>query len=196
VNAHYYIFMGDGKATRTRISRAALALFVEKGVAETTVRDIAAAAGVAEGTLYRHFAGKEELAWELFAANFTGFAGELERLQAGEKTLAAKLAVMVGRFCSFFDQDPVLFSYLLLAQHGYLKRVTPEMPNPVEVVHQAIWRGMAQGEVPPGDPATATAMVMGIVLQVAVFKIYGRIQANLASLSDTLTAAGLRVLKA
>jgi AcrR family transcriptional regulator len=188
--------MRNGKVTKARISRAALGLFVEKGVAETTVRDIAAAAQVAEGTLYRHFTGKDELAWELFAANFVELADELDRLQIRQDSLAGKLTVMVEHFCTFFERDPVLFSYLLLAQHDYLKRVTPDMPNPVDVVHQVIWRAMSAGELPPGDAAAASAMVMGIVLQSAVFKIYGRITPHLTSLSDTLTSACLRVLKA
>ena len=188
--------MKDGKATKNRISRAALELFVEKGVAETTVRDIAAAAGVAEGTLYRHFLGKDELAWELYASNYAEFAGELDRLQREQDRLADKLGAMVHHFCTFFDQDPVLFSYLLLAQHDFLKRVPPDMPNPVDLVHQVIWRAMSAGELPPGDAATAAAMILGIVLQSAIFKIYGRIAADLASLADTLTSACLRVLKA
>jgi AcrR family transcriptional regulator len=188
--------MKDGKATKARISRTALGLFVEKGVAETTVRDIAAAAKVAEGTLYRHFAGKDDLAWELFATNFAAFAGDLDRCQKEKNSLAEKMAVMVEHFCSFFDQDPVLFSYLLLVQHDFLKRVPPDMPNPVDLVHQVIWRAMIAGELPRGDAALAAAMVMGIVLQSAVFKIYGRITSPLARISDTLTSACLRALKA
>jgi|UniRef100_A0A7V6DQZ2 AcrR family transcriptional regulator len=186
--------MKDGKVTKARISRAALKLFVEKGVAETTVRDIAAAAQVAEGTLYRHFTGKDELAWELFAVHFTALAGELERRQGAKESLAGKLAAMVEHFCTFFDQDPVLFSYLLLTQHDFLKRVSPDMSNPVEVVQQVIRRAMAKGELPPGDAAVAAAMVLGMVLQSAVFKIYGRITTNLTSLSDRLSRACLRVL--
>jgi AcrR family transcriptional regulator len=188
--------MRDGKTTRKKISRAALTLFVDRGVTETTVRDIATAAGVAEGTLYRHFTGKDELGWELFAANFAAFADDLDQCQARETTLPAKTAAMVNHFCRFFDQDPVLFSYLLLSQHDYLKRVPPDMPNPVDVVHQVIWRAMSSGELLPGDAAVAAAMVMGIVLQSAVFKIYGRITTSLTSLADTLTSACLRVLKA
>ena len=188
--------MRDGKATRAKISRAALTLFVDKGVTDTTVRDIAAAAGVAEGTLYRHFASKDELAWELFADNFAAFADALDRCQARETTLPDKAAAMVDHFCTFFDQDPVLFSYLLLSQHDYLKRVSPGLPNPVDVVHQVIWRAMSEGELPRGDAATTTAMVLGIVLQAAVFKIYGRITTSLAAVSETLIAGCLRVLKA
>ena len=44
--------------TRDRIEQAAVRLFVEKGVAETTVRDIARAVGLSEGALYRHFDGQ------------------------------------------------------------------------------------------------------------------------------------------
>ena len=55
--------MRDGTETRKRIEAAALLLFVEKGVAETSIRDIAHSAGVAEGALYRHHAGKDDLVW-------------------------------------------------------------------------------------------------------------------------------------
>ena len=130
--------------TKELIARTALRLFVEKGIDGATIRDIAAAAGIAEGTLYRHYPGKDALAWDLFSRNYTAFALELRRIEAGQATLRAKLAAMVRQFCTFFDDDPVLFSYLLLAQHGQLQKVTPDMPNPVEVVRE-VWPGAWTG---------------------------------------------------
>ena len=62
--------MRDGKATRERIEQAAMGLFVSQGVSETTIRDIATAAGVAEGALYRHHRGKDELILALFERNW------------------------------------------------------------------------------------------------------------------------------
>jgi AcrR family transcriptional regulator len=47
--------------TRERIVDAALRLFREKGFDETTMRDIAAEAGVATGAAYYYFRSKEEL---------------------------------------------------------------------------------------------------------------------------------------
>ncbi len=179
--------------TKELIARTALSLFVEKGIDGTTIRDIAAAAGIAEGTLYRHYSGKDALAWDLFSRNFTAFALELRRIESAQATLRGKLDAMVRQFCTFFDDDPVLFSYLLLAQHGQLQKVTPEMPNPVEVVREVLAGGMDRGEIPAGDPNVAAAMVLGIVLEVAVFKIYQRLAQSLTSLAERLAEACWRV---
>jgi len=186
--------MRDGSKTKELISRAALTLFVEKGIAETTIRDIAREAGVAEGAMYRHFHSKDALAWELFSENFTTLALDLERLKEPHPTARAQLEAMIRQFCAFFDADPVMFSYLLLAQHEHFKKITPEMPSPIKVVREVIEGGMARGEIPERDPNLATAMIMGVVLQVATFKIYEGINQSLASLSGTLFDACWRVL--
>jgi AcrR family transcriptional regulator len=182
--------------TRALIARTALTLFVDKGIDGATIRDIAAVAGIAEGTLYRHYASKEALAWDLFSEPYIAFARELQQVEAGQSTLRAKIDAMVRQFCAFFDRDPVLFSYLLLAQHGQLQKVTPEMPNPVEVVRAVMAGGMARDEIPPGDPNVAAALVLGIVLQVAVFRIYQRLTGSLASLAGDLVAACWRAVEA
>ena len=184
----------NGNHTKELIARTALRLFVDQGITETTIRDIAAAAGLAEGTLYRHFESKNELAWELFHTNYTAFAVELDRLQEKYDTLQDKLTAMIRQFCTFFDRDPVLFTYLLLVQHSQLKRVTPEMESAVTVLQKVIAQGIAHQEIPPGDVELAAAMVLGVVLQVAVFKAYDRITQNLNDLSDQLAATCWRVL--
>jgi AcrR family transcriptional regulator len=51
----------DAIATRARLVRAALELFTTDGYRGTTTLDIAAKAGTAEATIYRHFTGKEAL---------------------------------------------------------------------------------------------------------------------------------------
>ena len=186
--------MRDGTKTRERIEAAALRLFVEKGVAETSVRDIAQSAGVAEGALYRHHAGKDDLVWSLFHTRYTDFAATLDALQRPETGLKRKIAAMVGGFCRFFDADRTLFSFLLLAQHGQLAKLASETATPITVVGNVIARALEGGEIAPGDPDVLTAMVVGIVLQTATFKIYGRVSPPLSALAPELSAACWSVL--
>ena len=50
-----------GAATRERLLRAAVGIVARDGLAAATTAAIAAEAGVAEGTLYRHFDSKDDL---------------------------------------------------------------------------------------------------------------------------------------
>jgi len=54
--------------TRGRLVRTALELFTTRGYHDTTTAQIAKKAGVAEGTIYRHFASKQQLVNELYRA--------------------------------------------------------------------------------------------------------------------------------
>jgi len=52
--------------TREKLMRAALEIVAEDGFSATTTAAIAARAGFAEGTLYRHFKGKDDLLIEAY----------------------------------------------------------------------------------------------------------------------------------
>ena len=182
--------------TKARIAREALRLFVEKGIAETTIRDITAAVGVTEGALYRHYESKEALAWELFSSNFVAFATRMDAVRREHGELCTRLDIMIRMFCAFFDEDPVLFSFLLLAQHSEARKVTPEMPHPVTIMRACIEEGMRRREIPEADPDLATAVVLGIVLQAATFKVYGRLERDLGEVAPELVRACWRALGA
>ena len=58
--------MKPADLTRQRLARAALELFTAQGYHPTTTPQIARKAGIAEGTIYRHYAGKQQLLNELY----------------------------------------------------------------------------------------------------------------------------------
>ena len=180
--------------TKGRIEAAALRLFVDKGVSETSIRDIALAVGFSDGALYRHYASKDELVWCMFKSSFESYARITADIAEREATSRGKIAAMVQNFCNLFDEDSRLFRFLMLVQHGQLDRVTPDMANPVETVRSVIADAMAKGDIPPGDTDLATAMVMGIILQSATFKVYGRIHQPLGAVGGILAEACWKTL--
>ncbi len=87
--------------TRQALIDAALDVFLRRGFARATTREIAQTAGVAEGTIYRHFADKYALFHEVFLALTADVGAELLRLpeRAGNATVRDNLEhvfVLVG----------------------------------------------------------------------------------------------------
>jgi AcrR family transcriptional regulator len=188
--------MRDGTPTREKIDRKAMELFVSQGVTETTIRDIAGASGIAEGALYRHYRGKDELILALFERHYAAFAERLEGLQAAQRGTRQKLSAMIEECARIFDGDPVLFQFLLLVQHHSLNRIDGGRDTPVEVVRRVVAQGMAANEIPARDPDLAAGFVLGIILQIATFKTYGRLPGPMTPLAESLSAACWRALQA
>ena len=148
--------MGKAEDTRARVERAALTLFVARGVAETTTKEIAMAASIAEGTIYRYFPSKEQLALDLFLS-----PPPRARRGAGPhahkplKGLKAKIEAIVRCCCNWADRDWTLFAYHLLNQHSFLIQVPDGTPNPVVVVRDVIAQAMKGGENVRGATPTS-----------------------------------------
>lgn len=66
------------EATRGALVAAARALFVEKGYAETSTPEIAAAAGITRGALYHHFTDKRDLFRAVVEQEARAVAREIE----------------------------------------------------------------------------------------------------------------------
>lgn len=105
---------------RDHLVAAAAALIAERGSAGVTVRDIARAAGVADGALYNHFADRDELlalalrdhvqrvmaAARALPAPGTGSVAE--NLEAFVRSSVATLTKLTPVFAGFLDRPGVL----------------------------------------------------------------------------------------
>jgi AcrR family transcriptional regulator len=84
--------------TRQRLVRAALELFTAQGYHPTTTPAIARKAGIAEGTIYRHFKGKQQLLNELYrgAARWaTKLVREADAATAPSREKLARLGTLL-----------------------------------------------------------------------------------------------------
>ena len=103
----------DGEATRRRLLRAALELYTSNGFRATTTPAIAARAGVAEGTIYRHFSGKESLLNEAYREAQRWGAAVVEESGGEGQPAAEWLGRVAGRIVEAAAQDPPLVRMLL-----------------------------------------------------------------------------------
>ena len=140
--------------TRQRLIRAALELFTTRGYHVTTTAQIAKKAGIAEGTIYRHFASKQQLVNELYRAAqrwATKVAQEASRSLEPTNT-RAQLAAVAHGLMEGATRDPSIVKLGLLEPLG---AVLDDESRKAErefrlVVERLIAEGKAQGVVRTG----------------------------------------------
>ncbi len=172
---------------REGIERAAMELFVAKGIAGTTTREIAERAGAAEGTMYRHFKTKEDLAWEIYFSQLTSFMESLRATAAARPDVRSKLSGIVSEFFRLYDADPVLYSYLVLAEHSLLWRLPKDFQTPPALLVEILVEGQGAGEVVKEDPNLLSALIMGTVARLTIFRVYGRVTGELSARSEAVS---------
>ena len=100
------------KGTKEKILEASLRLFSEKGIRETTIKDIAKEVGITEGAIYRHFKSKEEIVLGLFSSYSEELYNRLISVVKEEAPYMERFYKAVETFLSFAFENPSAFKYL------------------------------------------------------------------------------------
>jgi AcrR family transcriptional regulator len=153
-------------AVRKRIVAAARRLIAHGGYAEAQISAVAAEAGVATGTVYRHFPSKADLFAEVFREASQhevdamreavhGSSGPpAERIAAGIETFARR--AMRGRRLAWAllaePVDPAVEAERLHFRHSYR-----------DLMAEILRKGIAAGELPPQDVEATAAALIGAI---------------------------------
>jgi AcrR family transcriptional regulator len=98
---------------RLKILDTALTVFAEKGVARTTIKDIAAAAGMSSGLMYHYFPGKESLL-EAAVARHSFLPQMREILQnTGGKSFREVSSKIARQFLALIEQKKEIVTVFL-----------------------------------------------------------------------------------
>lgn len=122
-----------------RLVEAAAGVMRAKGLARTTTKEIARAAGYSEGTLYNHFASKEDLFVAVLGERLPGFVSLVTTLpeRAGRGTVRENLTEVATTALAFYTQSVPMAAAVfaepdLLARHIAGVRAAqagPHQPN-------------------------------------------------------------------
>ena len=156
---------------KREILRAALKLFSERGMAATTIRDIAAESGYTNPALYKHFSSKEELALYLFETCHRRLWTRCHAALAGIKTFDDRLDRYVSQILTLVDEDPAAMAFLSENARVLWPKAGPTVRRQTMI---ALARSvMSGGTSHPGrrraaiDPAIAAASLQGTLAEVA-----------------------------
>jgi AcrR family transcriptional regulator len=94
----------NAPSRRQELLRIAGRLFAERGFKNTTVRDIADAAGILSGSLYHHFDSKETMVDELLRTFQTGLFATYDEILAGDRGGRATVDAIVRASFDAIDQ--------------------------------------------------------------------------------------------
>jgi AcrR family transcriptional regulator len=139
------------RQTRERLVRAALELFTSKGYHETTTPLIAGRAGIAEGTIYRHFASKDELFNEIYRAGIRLFLGVVREADPRERC-GERLRHVARRWRDLALREPAL---LRLVFSDLATQLVDEKSHAIArdlhaELEKIVAAGKAAGDVRPG----------------------------------------------
>jgi AcrR family transcriptional regulator len=163
-----------GAGTRERILAAAREVMRGKGLVRATTKEIARAAGLSEGTLYNHFANKEELFLCTLNELPSGFVSLIRGLQerAGTEAVQSVLEQISRSALDFYGEAiPMGASFFadpeLLARHRELLQQRGAGPQRANEAVAAYLRaeqrlGRVRGDA---DPDAVAYMLLGALYQ-------------------------------
>src|SRR4051812_10683128 len=155
-------------ARRAQILNAATRVFAEKGFHRATIRDVARAAGVADGTIYNYFGSKTDV-----------LLGLLNRLSAVEERPTDFAAAQEMRWDAFLRMYLAQRLSALQADTDAFRAVLPEVLADATIRERYLAQGMAPamavaevymaqlveaGQIRPVDTALLSRIMAGTVL--------------------------------
>ncbi|GAA1243879.1 TetR/AcrR family transcriptional regulator [Prauserella halophila] len=155
---------------RAAILDAAVELLATRGYAGCSVVAVAQDAGVATGSVYRHFPSKAELVAELFRQLVTREVEAVERAAQQPGSAGERVVAVVDTFAARALKAPTL-AYALLAE---------PVDTPVEaerivfrrafrdVIAARITEGVRDGTLPPQQAPLTAAAIVGAVAEVMI----------------------------
>ena len=165
---------GRREATRRKLFEAAVTLVSEQGYGSTTVDEIAEHAGVAKGTVYYNFGGKDELYAALLEWGVTRLADTLRRAVPGPEVEPRQALTEVLRAGVVFIGAHEALARLLMAEtwrtnRSWYTTVRQIRTQAIGVITEQLDAMVERGLTRPDlDTSLAGSALFGMVVTVAL----------------------------
>jgi AcrR family transcriptional regulator len=187
--------------TRAKIIQAAIRTASTRGLANTHTAEIARAAGVSEGLIFKYFPTKSHLFAVVIDENFSRLRQGVGEIIRGSGGAVAKIEILIAFHFQFFsDPDNILH---LIFDHSerqsmiHLESVFEHAFRPyVELISQILRAGIAAGELRPLDDGVVAMAIIGSMQLTLINHFLMRQEFDIAKIKAELTEYILRGIKA
>jgi len=152
--------------TKAALLDATAALLVEGGLGEATTQKVGRRAGVAEGTIYRHFPSKDALLEAVFARAWARLDEAILLSLPPQEAPDLRLKAFLGTTLATMGSHPVEAALLRLEFAYLVASARGNCPVPagshrfIAILEAAIRLAQTEGTARPGiDPAVAAAFI-------------------------------------
>lgn len=155
---------------RARILKAARDLVADGGWPAAQVDNVAAKAGVATGTVYRHWSSKAELSAEIVASVSAREVGVVQAVVEADGSPAEKLEAAIRAFASRALRGRRL-AYAMIAEPVDPEAETVRLDYRAQLARcfeRILREGIMRGAFPRLDPAVAAACIVGAFMEALV----------------------------
>jgi AcrR family transcriptional regulator len=150
------------------LARAALELFVERGVKGATTRAIARRAQTTEASLYRHYSGKEDLARRVLGRCVEGFGDAIEQALAGVAGPQERLRAFVRAYISYARSHPLEHSFIQQLHVRPLSGIPEAAARPRQILSDILSDGQASGTFSSVSPRLLVPFIAGGLARVGL----------------------------
>jgi AcrR family transcriptional regulator len=161
------------------ITSATLHILASRGVEETTLRNIAAEAGITEPAIYRHFASRSDLLRSVFLHCAEALYAALDEARLAAGSPLAEIPALAGAFFDFAFEHADQYAFILAVHQRQLRDLdTANLRLPKDLFVDAVRRVQKLGGG-AGVPASLVAGVLiGVVHGAILFATTGRTRAS------------------
>ena len=135
-----------------------------------------------------------DLAWALYERHLERFVAALDESARTAGGARSRLDVLLRRFRLLFEEEPDVYTYIVLAQHHLLKRIPSTVRTPTDVVAEVLAEGQRKGEVRKGSAPLFAVLIVGMVIRVTLLKLHGWLKDDLDHLEREVEEACWRVV--
>lgn len=159
--------------TKKLIFESAIKIFSESGYRGATMDDIAANAGLAKGTLYYHFASKEEIFNFIVEEGIQILQNQVVEIQKEDVNPIEKLIKISRTQLSFLYGYTDFFKVVMSQLWGHEKRqdeLRGKIRNYIKEIEIDIKQAMSMNEIEEGDAEFMSYEFFGTLCSAAVYE--------------------------